>query len=570
MRLSRRDALRVGGGSIAAILAGCRGGGDGGDGTPTPDNATATATATTTPTETSSGPPDYNCSTAVDGDITEDTTWGEDCKAITLADTVRVSEGATLTIEPGVVVTAARDTALTVEEGGVLVAEGTTSSPIYFQGETAVPGHWRGLAVESNAPNTLSNVQVSHAGTDKNRPGIVIRGRASVTRTTVQQSKGFGMDVHSSSTIEAFAENTFRKNGNAGLVIDANRLGAIDAASTYAEDNGEEYILVRGEAVTDDATWPGQSAPYFIDGNVTVEAGLTVDPGARFSFDENSRLMVDTGYLDAGGTVEDPIVFGTVVDAPGYWEGLFVETPNPKNALNHVTVEFAREGVRIDEGALSVTNSTFRRNERQGLDLREGEFTAFSNNEFTNNGGVPIVLPGNRCGSLDSASTYAGGNESDRIDVKGRGGLSEAQTWPATDAPYKFRQTFKIGNELTLEAGVTLVFEENQTLTVDSGEGKLVAKGDSDPVTFTGLTSAPGFWSGIFVESADPGNVISNADIGYAEDGVSVDDDAQMTVVNNSIHDMSDNGIEVDDRGRLSASGNTFRNIGGEDIYRQG
>lgn len=70
-----------------------------------------------------------------------------------------VTEGATLTIEPGTVIKGDKDTkaALIVEPGGKLIAEGTVSEPIVFTSEEEPgnrrPGDWGGIILCGRATN---------------------------------------------------------------------------------------------------------------------------------------------------------------------------------------------------------------------------------------------------------------------------------------------------------------------------------------------------------------------------------------------------------------------------------
>ncbi len=117
----------------------------------------------------------------VSGNITEDETW-ETGKVYILGGRVAVTNGATLTIEPGVIVkgqagTGANSSALVIARGAKIMAEGTADAPIIFTalsdeispadvaaGEFAspnldadVPGLWGGLLVLGNAPISASN-----------------------------------------------------------------------------------------------------------------------------------------------------------------------------------------------------------------------------------------------------------------------------------------------------------------------------------------------------------------------------------------------------------------------------
>jgi hypothetical protein len=108
---------------------------------------------------------------SVTGNITSNTTWTTG-KTYVLTTRVAVTSGATLTIQPGVIVkgeagTGANATALIIARGAKIMAEGTATSPIIFTsiadkiapGQIASPnlssdldGLWGGLIVLGNAP----------------------------------------------------------------------------------------------------------------------------------------------------------------------------------------------------------------------------------------------------------------------------------------------------------------------------------------------------------------------------------------------------------------------------------
>lgn len=112
----------------------------------------------------------------VTGDITSDVTW-ETGNTYILAGRIFVNEGATLTIQPGVIVkgeagTGTNATALVVARGAKIHAEGTASQPIIFTSvadeiepgmivspnlDPDINGLWGGLIVLGQAPISVSS-----------------------------------------------------------------------------------------------------------------------------------------------------------------------------------------------------------------------------------------------------------------------------------------------------------------------------------------------------------------------------------------------------------------------------
>ena len=91
---------------------------------------------------------------------------------------VYVTEGATLTIEPGVVIKGEKESkaTLVVERGGKLIAEGTSERPIVFTSAQAPgkrkPGDWGGIILLGKAKNNMGEqtieggVRSKHGGND--------------------------------------------------------------------------------------------------------------------------------------------------------------------------------------------------------------------------------------------------------------------------------------------------------------------------------------------------------------------------------------------------------------------
>lgn len=98
----------------------------------------------------------------VTADISANTLWTSD-KIWRLNNLVKVTDGATLTIEPGTIIIGASDTkgTLLVQRGGKIMAEGTSSQPIVFTSDKApgsrAAGDWGGIVICGKAPNNQGN-----------------------------------------------------------------------------------------------------------------------------------------------------------------------------------------------------------------------------------------------------------------------------------------------------------------------------------------------------------------------------------------------------------------------------
>lgn len=163
------------GGSGGAGAGSGGAGGTGGTGTATGGTGGAGGTGASAACD-----PTAEAEMLVDTDIDTDTTWA--CGTYVLEHKVHVLDGATLTIEPGVIVlgdalTAGDPPALIVTRGSRLVAEGTADEPIVFtsalSGDERSPGDFGGIVLLGEATiNDGSCVDDGDTGTtDCDSPG---------------------------------------------------------------------------------------------------------------------------------------------------------------------------------------------------------------------------------------------------------------------------------------------------------------------------------------------------------------------------------------------------------------
>ena len=449
-----------------------------------------------------------------------------------------------LFIEPGVTLKFTENAGLSIRQAA-LVAQGTADEPIVMTGQREMPGFWKGIVVrQSDRPdNRLEHVQIKYAGNDSTFDGVQpaalmfddYHGKTSfaVHNTTISDSEGHGLYVENNTDLN-FAGNTLTGNKEGAARVEPAALGQLDAATTYSGNENDRVVVSGGTIKEHEATWPGLDVPYEVIESITVRDGsfITVQPGATFKFGENQGMSLRKSRLSAVGTKEQPITWTATRQVEGFWKGIvFREADSIDNKLQHVVVSYAGAentfdgvkpaGVMFDDyhgkSSFVIEQSTFSYSAGYGLYVEEDTELDFAANTLTKNKMGAAYLHPAVVGALDAESTYAG-NKEDRVHVSGATVKGVEATWPAIDVPYVVEETivFRDGSFLTLAAGTTLKFAENQGLSLR--DAKLKAEGTADkPILLTGTREAAGFWKGLILrETSSIDNVLAHVTVAYA------------------------------------------------------
>ncbi|TVR35393.1 MAG: right-handed parallel beta-helix repeat-containing protein [Balneolaceae bacterium] len=342
-------------------------------------------------------------------------------------DSVVITDGVTLTIEPGTTLKFESSSYIDLDEQGGLVADGTEAEPIVFTGTTEQAGWWNGIYVResSNPQNELDWVTVEYAGGEeffRSGSGNVIVGRSDenssieITNSTIRHSDNYGIWVNSDSELPGFEGNLITENEDAPVNMPASSIHQLDASSSFT-GNSDDYIFVRSghEISSDDVAWENLDVNYRIDGgdSVVITNGvvLTIEPGTTLEFENDSHIELDEqGGLMADGTESEPIVFTGTTEQAGWWNGIYVrESTNPSNVLDWVTVEYGGGDEFFRSGSgnvivgrsggndsfIDITNSVLRNSETHGLWVHSDSAVnedACEVNTFENNSGDDCVV----------------------------------------------------------------------------------------------------------------------------------------------------------------------------------
>jgi len=321
--------------------------------------------------------------TAVSGTLAVDTTWTSSNSPYVLnGGNVVVTDGVTLTIEPGVTVMLGEQTSLLVYGG--LYAMGWVTAPITFTaysadgiaGSVISDGYWGyvqiggGADTEDSDGSLLRHVVLEAGGVDFNPSlyitqsapaleNLIVRGSggdgiaiadspgATLITVTMESNAGDGVQITGGQGDHTLSNVTARYNQGYGIFAQdvgvtltvQNSLIAVSGVAARLpltaisqdnvwQDNQRNHIEWQGGTLNVSRTWDDAIDAYVVvEDDIVVDAAamLTLAPGTTVLFDGYLWLNVK-GNLQAEGTAAAPIYFGSLhpeeFEDDALWEGI--------------------------------------------------------------------------------------------------------------------------------------------------------------------------------------------------------------------------------------------------------
>jgi parallel beta-helix repeat protein len=183
-------------------------------------------------------------------DITEDTTWGND-KVLT--ESVNICPGATLTIKPGVKITAESKKDITIRTfggGGTLNAQGTETEPIIFTSNASspLPGDWDGISLKSGSDSSILRYCIVEYG------GSMLGGNIDIEHSsptleyvTSRYGQDDGIEFNSASPKIDHCEIYENYSGGMNLAGTSNPV----ITNTKVINNGRDGVYIQYSALPD-------------------------------------------------------------------------------------------------------------------------------------------------------------------------------------------------------------------------------------------------------------------------------------------------------------------------------
>lgn len=262
-----------------------------------------------------------------------------------------------LTINPGVVIAFERDARLDLNDnGGLIIAKGEPTKRIRFTGVQQTKGFWAGIMIYSGSnANVFENVDIMYAGSrvllSATKAGMAMFGggkaQIALKNCSFSQNDGYGLYVQDEAILREFASNSFTNNTEAGILLDADNVQKLDAASTFTGGNGRNVVEIISSYLNgmNEIVWGGfaDKTPYRVTGSwLTINTGLKLNPGVTIEMPRDGLFTINaTGYLLAKGTTADKVTITGVSRTAGYWRGLISYSTSTLNVIENAEISNA-------------------------------------------------------------------------------------------------------------------------------------------------------------------------------------------------------------------------------------
>ncbi|AFL81567.1 hypothetical protein Aeqsu_2104 [Aequorivita sublithincola DSM 14238] len=291
------------------------------------------------------------------------------------------------------------------------------------------------------------------------------------------------------------------KGNTAPLTLDCN----------YFKDNPNTVLKDNPEAPID----------YIITCFTRIDGKLTIEPGVVIAFEQNAGMeFKDKSSFSMIGTAAKPILLTGKEKTPGFWRGIYTESPNSNNVMNYVTIDYAGGGnsksalaIYGEASSIKMENCTVSNSKFTGMFVRDDvakdvNNINMKNSTFTKNN-IPVKTNITRLNMFNGSNSFSG-NKNDYVYID-RENLKGDATWSKLDVPYFLQNNFRYQDGvLTVEPGVEIIISAQNWMHLSNKASLVMVGTAAEPIIIRGEHDVAGFWQQLNIDSSSPLNEIGH------------------------------------------------------------
>ena len=289
--------------------------------------------------------------------VSSDATWQDFGVPYLMGGTMTVN--AKLTLAAGVTIQMPANADVNVDNMGSLITTGTSDKPVTFTSSKTKPlaGDWGYVYFGQNAGNEtqLTNTVIEYGGANYYAVDVANNATAGFDTVTVSDvgdgtDSICGIQIEDGAVISQFDNVTFT-NSPCPLRLPSTEVSSLGSLTADAGN-----IQVSDTTVGKASEWADFGLPYELNGTMTVNAKLTLDPGVSILLQKNAEIYVDNnGSIIATGTSKKHITFDSALDGPqpGDWDYIDIES-NASGLSTFSYVDFVHGGGSNGYGSLYI------------------------------------------------------------------------------------------------------------------------------------------------------------------------------------------------------------------------
>ncbi|RIH64092.1 hypothetical protein D1164_16150 [Mariniphaga sediminis] len=291
------------------------------------------------------------------------------------------------------------------------------------------------------------------------------------------------------------------------------KIAVSEASGPQMVEISEDIVvdLVLEDIFTEDWT----KVDYLVTNVINVDARLTIKPGVKVAFAENTGLMISStgSFVSEGGEAEgDRIYLTGETETIGFWGGLLLQSADVDNKMNYTSLSCAganpdqnafSAGMYLDSGSkISISHSSFTKNAGMGLFAAPGsELAGFSSNYMMGNeeDNFVIALPASEVGKIAPDCQFWNAGIAVLTADLNNGATIE---WGSYNYTLLSGLEVTHGTRLKIAEQARIYVNENERIAALSGGSITAVSRDANPIVISGLGETPGYWKGIFIENS--------------------------------------------------------------------